>query len=255
MTTVDDTALLRTMFYLWERLKVSGRTDRGAGCGRPCVEAGSDLRGKRVGVKSQRRQCRPHQVAGMASRFAIARVGGVRWHIGVCRDWSGSGSSRTPRRPAEAGTLHRREAGTPRRPRRSRKSQGLRHASTAPLTILKSRVYSTVPVDGAGGLAACRDMKKQLTAAGRRRFSCSRGLISCRRRSPQLLRRAECVAALMRRTRSRHRRQPRSSISAYDVSVERMREASGSGSSAVIDTRTGKPIGGASRFVIKTFAR
>jgi len=49
MTTVDDAALLRTMFYLWERLKLVVETT-GALAAAAALEGTSPIRGARVGV-------------------------------------------------------------------------------------------------------------------------------------------------------------------------------------------------------------
>ena len=55
-----------------------------------------------------------------------------------------------------------------RRSTRSRRTTPDRRAPRAPLTILQiNDVYTTVPIDGVGGLARVATLKKQLAAAGR----------------------------------------------------------------------------------------
>jgi threonine dehydratase len=49
MTTVDDAALLRTMFYLWERLKMIVEPTGALGAA-AALEGTLDLQGRRVGV-------------------------------------------------------------------------------------------------------------------------------------------------------------------------------------------------------------
>jgi threonine dehydratase len=49
MTSVDDPALLRAMFYLWERMKIIVEPTGALGAA-AVLESGIDLRGKRVGV-------------------------------------------------------------------------------------------------------------------------------------------------------------------------------------------------------------
>jgi threonine dehydratase len=49
MTTVDDAALLRTMFYLWERLKLVVEPTGALGAA-AAIEGTTAIRGARVGV-------------------------------------------------------------------------------------------------------------------------------------------------------------------------------------------------------------
>ena len=49
MTTVDDEALLRTMFYLWERLKLVVEPTGALGAA-AVLEGTTPIRGARVGV-------------------------------------------------------------------------------------------------------------------------------------------------------------------------------------------------------------
>ena len=49
MTTVDDPTLLRTMFYLWERLKLVVEPTGALGAA-AALNAGDSIRGRRVGV-------------------------------------------------------------------------------------------------------------------------------------------------------------------------------------------------------------
>ena len=49
MTTVDDAALLRTMFYLWERLKIIVEPTGALGAA-AAIDGTTDIRGARVGV-------------------------------------------------------------------------------------------------------------------------------------------------------------------------------------------------------------
>ena len=125
----------------------------------------------------------------------------------------------------------------------------------APLTILQiNDVYSALPVDGAGGLARVATLKRQLADAGRTPFLVLAGdflgpsVASSVFKGQQMVE-ALNAAGLDLATLGNHEFD-----FGDDVLIERMREARFEWVvSNVVDTSTGRPIGDAAPFLVKTF--
>jgi 5'-nucleotidase / UDP-sugar diphosphatase len=127
--------------------------------------------------------------------------------------------------------------------------------STAPLTILQiNDVYSTLPVDGMGGLARVATLKQQFQASGRTAFMVMAGDFLSPSVASSIFKGEQMVAALNAAgldlaTLGNHE---------FDFGDEllltRMREAKWQWViSNAIDTKTNKPLGDAPPYVIKTF--
>jgi 2',3'-cyclic-nucleotide 2'-phosphodiesterase (5'-nucleotidase family) len=126
---------------------------------------------------------------------------------------------------------------------------------SAPLTILQiNDVYSTVPIDGMGGLARVATLKKQLAAAGRTPFLMLAGDFLSPSVASSVFQGEQMVAALNAvgldmATLGNHEFDFGS-----DALIKRMAEAKWQWLiSNVIDVNTGKPIGGAAPYVERTF--
>ena len=127
--------------------------------------------------------------------------------------------------------------------------------ATAPLTFLQiNDVYSTVPIDGSGGLARVATLKQQLAAAGRTPFLVLAGDFLSPSVASSVFKGSQMIAALNAAGLDLATLGNHEFDFGDDVLIERMREAKWQWVvSNVVDTRTGKPIGGAAPYVIKTF--
>jgi 5'-nucleotidase len=127
--------------------------------------------------------------------------------------------------------------------------------SGAPLTILQiNDVYSTVPVDGVGGLARVARLKQNLAAAGRTPLLLLAGdflspsVASSTFKGEQMIATLN-AAGLDMATLGNHEFDFGS-----DVLIQRMREARWQWVvSNVVDTNTGRPVGDAAPYVVRTF--
>lgn len=127
--------------------------------------------------------------------------------------------------------------------------------ATAPLTILQiNDVYSTLPVDGMGGLARVATFKQRIAAAGRTPLLIIAGDFLSPSVASSVFKGEQMVegfnaAGLDLTTFGNHEFD-----FGIDVLVQRMRESRFQWIAAnVIDTDTGQPLGGALPYVIKTF--
>jgi 5'-nucleotidase len=165
----------------------------------------------------------------------------------------GSGSSRTPR---ELGGFSRTVGSVASGFSRTVfAEQEFAARSAAPVTFLQiNDVYTTVPVDGLGGLARVATLKKNLTLAGRTPFLVIAGDFLSPSVASSVFKGEHMIAALNAAgldlaTIGNHE---------FDfgdaVLIQRMHEATFQWVvSNVVDTNTGKPIGDAAPFVVKTF--
>jgi 5'-nucleotidase / UDP-sugar diphosphatase len=142
---------------------------------------------------------------------------------------------------APAIDAQREEAGSPR--------------SQAPLTILQiNDVYSTVPVDGMGGLARVATLKRQVAAAGRTPLLMIAGDFLSSSVASTVFQGEQMIAALNAAGLDMATLGNHEFDFGDDVLIQRMREAKWTWLvSNVIDTRTNKPIGGAAPYVLRTF--
>jgi 5'-nucleotidase len=125
----------------------------------------------------------------------------------------------------------------------------------APLTILQlNDVYSTVPVDGAGGLARVATLKQQLAADGASTLMLLAGDFLSSSVASTIFKGEQMVAALNAAgldvaTLGNHEFDFGS-----DILLQRMAEARWQWVVAnVIDRTTGKPVGGAAPYIVRTF--
>src|SRR5205823_8381764 len=125
----------------------------------------------------------------------------------------------------------------------------------APVTFLQiNDVYSTVPIDGFGGLAKVATVKQQLAAAGRTPFLVMAGDFLSPSVASTVFKGEQMVAALNAAGLDLATLGNHEFDFGDDVLIERMKEATFQWVvSNVIDTKTNKPIGGAAPYVIKTF--
>jgi len=128
----------------------------------------------------------------------------------------------------------------------------------APLTILQvNDVYSTVPVDGpasAGGVARVATLKQNLTAAGRTPLLVLAGDFLSPSVASSVFKGEQMVAALNAAGLDLATLGNHEFDFGVDVLLQRMREAKWQWViSNVIDTNTGKPIGGAAPYIVRTF--
>jgi 5'-nucleotidase len=125
----------------------------------------------------------------------------------------------------------------------------------APLTILQiNDVYSTSPVDGTGGLARVATLKRQLAADGRTPFLVLAGDFLSPSVASSVFRGAQMVAALNAAGVDLATLGNHEFDFGDDILIERMREAKWQWVvSNVVDTRTDRPIGDASPYLIRTF--
>ena len=124
----------------------------------------------------------------------------------------------------------------------------------APLTFLQiNDVYSTVPIDGAGGLARVATLKKQLIADGRTPVLVLAGDFLSPSVSSSVFKGAQMIAALNAAGLDLATLGNHEFDFGDDVLIERMHEAKWQWVvSNVVDTRTGRPIGGAAPYLVKT---
>jgi 5'-nucleotidase len=127
--------------------------------------------------------------------------------------------------------------------------------SRAPLTILQiNDVYSTVPVDGLGGLARVATFKRQVAAAGRTPLLLLAGDFLSSSVASSVFKGEQMIAALNAAGLDMATLGNHEFDFGDDLLIQRMREAKWTWLiSNVIDTRTNKPIGDAAPYVVRTF--
>ena len=127
--------------------------------------------------------------------------------------------------------------------------------ATAPLTLLQlNDVYSTVPVDGAGGLARVATLKRNLAAAGRTPFLVLAGDFLSSSVASTVFKGEQMIAALNAAGLDLATLGNHEFDFGVDLLVQRMGEARWQWVvSNVVDISTGKPIGGAAPYVVRTF--
>jgi 5'-nucleotidase len=127
--------------------------------------------------------------------------------------------------------------------------------AAAPLTILQiNDVYSTVPVDGAGGLARVATLKQKLAADGRTPLLMLAGDFLSSSVASTVFKGEQMVAALNAAGLDVATLGNHEFDFGIDVLLQRMAEAKWQWVvSNVVDTATGKPIGGAAPYVVRTF--
>ncbi len=127
--------------------------------------------------------------------------------------------------------------------------------SDAPVTFLQlNDVYSTLPVDGQGGLARVATLKQNLAKAGRTPFLVMAGDFLSPSVPSSIFKGAHMIAALNAAGLDLATLGNHEFDFGDDVLIERMREATFQWVvSNVVDTKTGQPIGGAAPFVVRTF--
>ena len=127
--------------------------------------------------------------------------------------------------------------------------------ATAPLTILQiNDVYSTIPIDGAGGLARVATLKRQIAAAGRTPFLLLAGDFLSSSVASTVFKGEQMIAALNAAGLDLATLGNHEFDFGVDVLIQRMSEARWQWVvSNVIDRRTGKPVGGAAPYVVKNF--
>ena len=125
----------------------------------------------------------------------------------------------------------------------------------APLTLLQlNDVYSTVPVDGAGGLARVATLKRNLAAAGRTPFLVLAGDFLSSSVASTIFKGEQMVAALNAAGLDLATLGNHEFDFGVDLLIRRMAEARWQWVvSNVVDVSSGKPIGGAAPYVVKTF--
>ena len=125
----------------------------------------------------------------------------------------------------------------------------------APLTILQvNDVYSTVPIDGAGGLARVATYKQQFVSAGRTPLLVLAGDFLSPSVASSVFKGEQMVAALNAAGLDIATLGNHEFDFGVDVLIERMGQAKWQWViSNVIDTNTGKPIGGALPYLVRTF--
>jgi 5'-nucleotidase len=124
-----------------------------------------------------------------------------------------------------------------------------------PLTFVQiNDVYSTVPVDGLGGLARVATYKRQLAAAGRTPLLVIAGDFLSPSVASSVFKGEQMVAALNAAGLDIATLGNHEFDFGDDLLLQRMKEAKWQWViSNVIDTKTGRPIGGASPYLIRTF--
>ncbi|HXI27909.1 MAG TPA: bifunctional UDP-sugar hydrolase/5'-nucleotidase [Vicinamibacterales bacterium] len=125
----------------------------------------------------------------------------------------------------------------------------------APVTFLQiNDVYSTIPVDGAGGLARVATLKRQLAAAGRTPFLVLAGDFLSPSVASSVFRGEQMIAALNAAGLDLATLGNHEFDFGDDILIERMHEAKWQWVvSNVVDTRTNQPIGGALPYLVKSF--
>jgi 5'-nucleotidase len=127
--------------------------------------------------------------------------------------------------------------------------------ATAPLTILQlNDVYSIAPVDGAGGLARVATLKQTLAAAGRTPLMMLAGDFLSSSVESTVFKGEQMIATLNAAGLDVATLGNHEFDFGIDVLLQRMAEAKFQWVvSNVLDIRTGKPIGGAAPYVVRTF--
>jgi 5'-nucleotidase len=127
----------------------------------------------------------------------------------------------------------------------------------APLTLLQlNDVYSMTPVDNLGGLARVATLKQTLAAAGRTPFLVLAGDFLSSSVESTVFKGEQMIAALNAAGVDMATLGNHEFDFGVDLLLERMAEAKFQWVvSNVVDVRTGKPIGGAEPFVVRTFGR
>lgn len=127
--------------------------------------------------------------------------------------------------------------------------------AAAPLTILQvNDVYSTVPVDGVGGLARVATLKRDLAKAGRTPLLMIGGDFLSSSVASTVFKGEQMIAALNATGLDIATLGNHEFDFGVDLLVERMAEAKWQWVvSNLVDRRTGKPVGGASPYVIRQF--
>jgi 5'-nucleotidase len=125
----------------------------------------------------------------------------------------------------------------------------------APLTFLQiNDVYSTVPIDGTGGLARVATLKQHLSASGATPFLVLAGDFLSPSVASSVFKGAQMIAALNAAGLDLATLGNHEFDFGDDVLIERMHEATWQWVvSNVVDTRTGQPIGDAAPYIVKTF--
>ena len=153
----------------------------------------------------------------------------------------GSGSSRTPLEPRGFS--------------RTLLAQDFAARAAAPVTFLQiNDVYATLPVDGLGGLARVATLKQNLAKAGRTPFLVIAGDFLSPSVASTVFKGEQMVAALNAAGLDLATLGNHEFDFGDDVLIQRMHEATFQWVvSNVVDTNTGRPIGDAAPFVVKTF--
>lgn len=127
--------------------------------------------------------------------------------------------------------------------------------ATAPLTILQlNDVYSTVPVDGLGGLARVATLKQQLAREGRTPFMMLAGDFLSSSVASTVFKGEQMIAALNAAGLDMATLGNHEFDFGADLLIQRMAEAKWQWVVAnVIDLQTGKPIGASAPYVVRTF--
>ena len=127
--------------------------------------------------------------------------------------------------------------------------------AASPFTILQiNDVYSTMPIDGAGGLARVATIKQRLVEQGRRPFMMLAGDFLSSSVESTVFRGEQMVAALNEAGLDMATLGNHEFDFGVDLLLQRMKEARWQWVvSNVIDTTTNKPIGGAAPYVVRTF--
>ena len=140
------------------------------------------------------------------------------------------------------------------RPPRSRPTTPARRASARPLTILQiNDVYSTVPVDGVGGLARVATLKQQLTRDGATPLMLLAGDFLSSSVASTVFKGEQMIAALNAAGLDVATLGNHEFDFGVDILLQRMAEAKWQWVVAnAIDRTTGKPVGGAAPYVVRT---
>ena len=125
----------------------------------------------------------------------------------------------------------------------------------APLTILQlNDVYSTVPVDGAGGLARVATLKQRLTRDGAATLMLLAGDFLSSSVASTIFKGEQMIAALNAAGLDIATLGNHEFDFGADILLQRMAEAKWQWVvSNAIDRTTGKPVGGASPYIVRTF--
>jgi len=137
-----------------------------------------------------------------------------------------------------------------------RQQAAARSARAAPpLTILQiNDVYSTVPIGGAGGLARVATLKQQMAADGRTPWLVLAGDFLSSSVASTVFKGEQMIAALNAAGLDMATLGNHEFDFGFDILLKRMAEARWQWVvSNVVDAQTGRPIGGAAPFLVRTF--